>query len=76
MFQSIGLINGFIFIQGMLNREVFHIVEANYRVEAGLWYRFTVIIHFMGDYTTLLQTTPHTTNLPITMHYRGNLHTS
>ena len=41
MFQSIGLANGSIFIQGQKNNEGFYIFEANYRIDAILWYRVT-----------------------------------
>ncbi len=41
MFQSIGLANGFIFIQGALNSQGFHVFEANYRSGAATEYRFT-----------------------------------
>jgi carbamoylphosphate synthase large subunit len=40
MFQSIGLTNGFIFVQGRINNEGFRFFEANYRLPASLFYRF------------------------------------
>ena len=38
MFQDIGLVNGFIFIQGLLN-EKFYVFEANYRIDGLMFYR-------------------------------------
>ena len=40
MFKSIGLANGFIFIQGVINGEGFHIFESNFRLAASCLYRF------------------------------------
>ena len=45
MFQSIGLANGFVFIQGIINKDGFHIIEANYRLAASSFYRFISRIH-------------------------------
>ena len=41
MFQSIGLGNGFIFIQGIINRGGIYVIEANYRLGGHLLHRFT-----------------------------------
>ena len=41
MFKSIGLANGFIFVQGVLNNTGFYIFEANYRLIGSLLHRFT-----------------------------------
>jgi biotin carboxylase len=41
MFRSIGLANGVLGVQGMVNNEGFYLFEPNYRIEAGLWYHFT-----------------------------------
>ena len=40
MFQSIGLTNGFIFVQSVINDEGFHMLEANYRLPGSSWERF------------------------------------
>jgi len=48
LFQSIGLTNGFIFIQGTRNNNGFHIFEANYRLPVDLLYRFTSRIHHIN----------------------------
>ena len=40
MFRSIGVANGFIFVQGLINENGFHIFEANYRLPGSPWYRF------------------------------------
>jgi biotin carboxylase len=40
MFRGIGLANGFIFVQGILNNSGFHIFEANYRLPGSTWHRF------------------------------------
>jgi biotin carboxylase len=40
MFQSIGLFNGSIFLQGIINNNHFHILEANYRLGGFSFYRF------------------------------------
>ena len=41
MFQNIGLTNGFIFIQGKINEDGFHIIETNYRPPGFSWYHFS-----------------------------------
>ena len=41
MFRSIGLANGFIFLQGIINNTGFHIHETNYRLGGALYYRFS-----------------------------------
>jgi len=42
MFQSIGLMNGFVFIQGRLNNEGFHLFESNYRLGGSSFHRFNI----------------------------------
>jgi biotin carboxylase len=39
MFQNIGLTYGFIFVQGIVNKDGFHLVEANYRSSGAALYR-------------------------------------
>ena len=41
MFKGIGLANGVIFVQAIVNNDGFHIFEANYRAGGFLIYRFT-----------------------------------
>jgi biotin carboxylase len=41
MFESIGIANGFIFIQGIIDNEGFHFFETNYRLAGSHWYLFT-----------------------------------
>jgi biotin carboxylase len=48
MFKSIGLANGFIFIQGRLNNKGFHFFEANYRIGSTGEYRFTSRINHIN----------------------------
>ena len=40
MFKSIGLTNGFIFVQGKINKDGFHFFEANFRLPGSTWHRF------------------------------------
>jgi biotin carboxylase len=42
MFKSIGLMNGFIFVQGRLNDEGFHLFESNYRLGGSSFHRFNI----------------------------------
>jgi biotin carboxylase len=45
MFKGIGLANGFIFLQGMVNHRGFHFFETNYRLPAAYWHRLTSLIN-------------------------------
>jgi hypothetical protein len=41
MFQSIGLVNGFIFVQAKVNNSGFHFFEANFRLGGGSFHRYS-----------------------------------
>jgi biotin carboxylase len=45
MFQSISLTNGFIFLQGIINDDGFHILETNFRIGVVSWYRIISTIN-------------------------------
>jgi biotin carboxylase len=53
LFKSIGLSNGFIFVQGTRDNNGFYIFEANYRIDAFLMHRFTGRINGI-DYLEML----------------------
>jgi biotin carboxylase len=40
MFKSIGITNGFIFVQAIVNKNGFYFTEANYRMAGSPWYQF------------------------------------
>ena len=69
MFKSIGLANGFIFVQGTLNEQGFSIFEANYRLDGASYYRFTSKINginsmeMLVDYALTGKTEGHNLNL-------------